>query len=811
MDVRSLRRFGPSLGIDDSESPVSAAISRNHVSTARIAMDSEIHSMKKTSKLAAAFAALSIVGVETASTLAEDVPATRGPLRTRWADDVQPGVSHSEYPRPTMQRADWVLLNGSWDYAVRPRDQEKPTEFDGRIHVPFPIESELSGVRRTVGEANRLWYRRTVDLPVRREVGRWLLHFGAVDWEATVWVNGAEVGSHRGGYTPFSCDVTAALRTEGPQEIVVAVWDPTDRGYQPRGKQVEKPQGIWYTAVTGIWQTVWLEPVPKTYLKSLHIVPKLDPDRITIRAETGGDPVPGAPVFTAKAYSGTQEIGVARSGNDGVIEFSLPGLRRWTPDSPTLYDLRVGLVLGDQSVDEVRSYFALRELAVRPDDAGVPRYFLNGAPIFLYGPLDQGWWPDGLYTAPNDEALLYDIEVTKQLGFNSIRKHVKLEPERWYWHCDRVGMLVWQDMPSGDRAAQWNPFGEFDGRGEIERTKESAENFDRELRELIDARRNHPSIVMWIPFNEAWGQFDTVRVTNWTKEYDPSRLVIGASGGNDYRVGDANDIHRYPGPARPPLEKARVAVLGEFGGLGLPLPGHTWQNEANWGYRSFETKEALAKAYFGLVDELRPLIAEGLAAAIYTQTTDVEVEVNGLLTYDRKVIKIDPDELAKAHARLYAPPPLVRIVVPTSESEGQTWRVTTSKPKDGWTALEFDDGSWTVSTGGLGTRGTPGAIVRTEWNGADIWLRRVVELDGMELVAPHFRIHHDDAVKIWVNGELALERGGYTSNYIYTPIAKWPKSSDGRYVIAVHCHQDRGGQYIDVGLADFVERPVPAE
>jgi len=584
----------------------------------------------------------------------------KGPLMTRWAKDVSPKTVHPEYPRPQMVRHQWQNLNGLWDYAITAKDAPQPTAWHGQILVPFPIESALSGVMKPLTDKQRLCYRRTFRVPGSWKGQRVLLHFGAVDWEATVWVNGKQLGTHRGGYDAFSFDVTDALKPSGDQELVVAVWDPTDRGPQARGKQVLKPGGIWYTASSGIWQTVWLEPVPASHIRDLRITPDVDQSAVTVQAQalsTGGSTelrveildrgrvIQQASVKTTPATT-SHPAQVAPQ-----LTLRVPEPKLWAPDFPHLYELRISLLEDGKKVDEVESYFGLRKIAVAKDDKGINRLMLNNKPIFQFGPLDQGFWPDGLYTAPTDEALRYDIEMTKQLGFNMARKHVKIEPARWYYWCDKLGLLVWQDMPSanvGDaKSDKLRPGREAD-----------AQQFEAELQAMIQQRYNHPSIVMWIPFNEGWGQYDTPRIAQMVKKLDPTRLVNEASGWTDRGSGDVKDIHSYPGPAAPKLEEKRVAVLGEFGGLGLPIKGHTWQDERNWGYRSFKSSEELTDAYIGLIRRLRPMTGDqGLCAAVYTQTTDVEVEVNGLMTYDRALVKMDQAAIAAANKTVYTPPP----------------------------------------------------------------------------------------------------------------------------------------------------------
>ncbi len=489
-----------------------------------------------------------------------DWAPAKGPLVTRWVKEVSPKNAHPEYPRPQMVRNGWRNLNGLWEYAIAPKDDSQPRKYDGQILVPFPIESALSGVMKAVGQDNRLWYRRTFEAPKKWAGRRTLLHFGAVDWDATVWVNGKQVGDHRGGYDPFTFDITDTLKATGPQELVVSVWDPTDAGTQPRGKQVAEPRGIWYTAVTGIWRTVWLEAVPKTYIESIKIVPDLDSASVRLVAKCSGETAACRIEARAKDWLFTRGKGQGKPGEEFVVKIKTPQL--WSPDSPFLYDLT--LTLKDENgktLDSVDSYFGMRKIEVKKDKDGINRLWLNNKVLFQFGLLDQGWWPDGLYAAPTDAALRYDIETLKKLGCNMLRKHVKVEPDRLYYWCDKLGLMVWQDMPNGDRHIRGN-------QRDIERSEESAKQFELELTRVIEAYRNHPCIVMWVPFNEGWGQYDTARIVDLIRGIDPSRLVDNASGWADRGVGDVSDIHRYPGPAAPPTEEKRAGVLGEFGGLG---------------------------------------------------------------------------------------------------------------------------------------------------------------------------------------------------------------------------------------------------
>ncbi len=712
----------------------------------------------------------------------------KGPLKTRWAIDVLPERAWPEYPRPQMVREKWTSLNGLWKYAIRPAADAQPATWDGEILVPFAVESALSGVMKAVRPEERLWYRRMFRAPPSAGGQRLLLHFGAVDWKCTVWVNGQQVGEHTGGYDPFTFDITAALKS-GENELVVAVSDPTDTGFQPRGKQVLKPGGIMYTAVTGIWQTVWLEPVPREHIESLVIVPDVDRGVVRVTARTAS----GVGDVWVKAHDGKAMV-VEKTGRAGeAIEVPVPNAELWSPDRPRLHDLEIELTDRGRVVDSVRSYFGMRKIEVRKDEEGINRLWLNNEVLFQYGPLDQGWWPDGLYTPATDEAQKYDIEMTKKLGMNMARKHVKIENARWYNWCDRLGLLVWQDMPSGD----------------ADRSAESRANYRRELKAMIDALGNNPSIVMWVPFNEGWGQHDTPAVVEWIERYDPTRPVNEASGWHNRGSSAVSDMHAYPGPGMRRPEAYRVSVLGEFGGLGMPVSGHTWQAEKNWGYVSYENADELTDAYVNLLTAMRPLIGRGLSAAVYTQTSDVEIEVNGLMTYDRDRVKMDAGRIAAAARKLYGPQPLVRTLVETSEKAPQTWRYTTTVPADGWQQPDFVDSAWQSGPGGFGTEGTPGAVVRTVWNGPDIWLRRTFELNlPPEDAAILLNIHHDEDADVYLNGKLAKRLKGFVGDYSLVLVDAEGRGAlvAGRNVVGVHCHQTSGGQYIDVGLVELVER-----
>ncbi|MFX0063555.1 MAG: sugar-binding domain-containing protein [Candidatus Hermodarchaeota archaeon] len=570
----------------------------------------------------------------------------KGQIMTRWAQDVSPECPLPEYPRPQLKRKEWLNLNGLWEYAIRPKHQHSVKTFDGKILVPFALESALSGVCKKLSHKAKLWYRRHFTIPENWKERRILLHFGAVDWEATIWINDELVGSHQGGFVPFSFEITEFLRSD-ENELIVSVWDPTDKGRHECGKQSLKPYLVFYSAVSGIWQTVWLEPVPQAYFQRLRMTPNTDNNELELemfaRYTQRGDRV------QILVKDGIKEVFSSETPINEKVVIKLTDPKLWSPQSPFLYDLTLKLVRAGEILDEIESYFAMRKISLIKDKKGFPRIALNNRPIFQYGLLDQGYWPDGLYTAPTDEALLYDIKITKTLGFNMIRKHVKVEPARWYYHCDKLGVLVWQDMPNG---------GIFNlltfrylSLGRWKKTVRDA--FCNELQAMINFLYNSPAIVTWVPFNEGWGQFETERVVKQVKSLDSSRLIDAASGWFDKKVGDIKDIHIYPGPKLPEIESHRAAVIGEFGGLGLKVKDHIWlRKRIYWAYRTASDKQELFERYSKLISQLLPMINQGLCAAVYTQTTDIEGEINGLLTYDREITKIDPDQIAELHQRL---------------------------------------------------------------------------------------------------------------------------------------------------------------
>jgi len=633
-------------------------------------------------KLHRSFMLILLLGIR--GLYAEDWKPPAGPLVTRWAKDVSPANALPEYPRPGMVRTAWLNLNGLWEYAITGKAREQsPAKFDGKILVPYPIESALSGVRKPFLPEQRLWYRRTFTIPDAWHGQRILLHFGAIDWQATVFLNGRELGGHRGGYDAFTLDLTPALRPAAPNELVVSVWDPTDEGWHLHGKQSLHPGGCSYTASSGIWQTVWLEPVPPTTsIETLHAVPDLERGvlQLIVTGRVGNEPL----TLVATALDGAQQVATARGPagftlwptlrenkvnfykNTGSwftadLELPLQDAKLWSPDHPFLYDLKVELHDQNGTVqDAVGSYFAMRSAGKQPDPKGFTRFVLNGKPTLLFGALDQGFWPDGIYTAATDAALKYDVEIAKQLGLNIIRKHVKVEPDRFYYWCDKLGLMVLQDMPTG---------GEGDARTDLPAGPEAAAQCEQEKRFLIQQRWNHPSIIAWCPFNEGWGQHDTLRYAQWIKALDPSRLVDEASGFPWHGGGDIQDNHGGVSPPNP----RQIGIVSENGGFGLATPGHDWPCEI-WTYHSFDptTGHDIDALGLGLKGQRLPVLTDrakasftqavariyadlraqkgtnGMTGQFFCQLYDTESECDGLVSYDRAVWKVDPDQIAAA-------------------------------------------------------------------------------------------------------------------------------------------------------------------
>ena len=582
-------------------------------------------------------------------------------LKTRWADEAMCDMPLPEYPRPQMVRENWVNLNGMFDFAIT-GDIEWCDEYSEEIRVPFAVESCLSGVCKRVSAKDRLWYRRKITLPESFKGKRTLLHFGAVDWECKVFINKKEVGSHVGGYCPFSMDITDALN-DGENELVVRVYDPTDEGWQNRGKQASESHGFWYTSTSGIWQTVWMEAVSENYIASYKVTPDVDNAVVMLKTD-----VVGTGELKVKIYDG--ETLVAEKAVSADDKIAVPDMKLWSPESPFLYDFVLELSADGEIADSIKGYFGMRKFSIGEYE-GYNRLFLNNEPYFQKGLLDQGYWSDGGMTPPTDEAMIYDIEKMRDLGFNMLRKHIKVEPARWYYHCDRLGMLVWQDMVSGGKALNvfhagvlpnvygvLNPIANLTkkdnayklfNRGRIEWRLQ----FEEELFEMIDSLYNYTSICCWVPFNEGWGQFDAKRIGDAIKEKDPSRFVDHASGWYDQKGCDFRSMHKYILPVILPKYDGRPIVLSEFGGYSQKIRNHVWNWEKSFGYQMYANKVALTNAYKALHEkQIIPNIKKGLSATVYTQVSDVEFEVNGILSYDRELVKIDEDVIRELNAKM---------------------------------------------------------------------------------------------------------------------------------------------------------------
>jgi hypothetical protein len=708
----------------------------------------------------------------------------QGRLMTRWAAQVDPAQTLPEYPRPQMVRTNWLNLNGVWQFQSGAAGDPVPTgqTLTGDILVPFPVESAISGVMQ---HYDRLWYRRQFVVPTAWTGQRVLLHFGAVDWESEIYVNGTSLGIHKGGYDSFSYDITPYLNSSGSQELIVRVFDPTDSAGIARGKQTLYPGGIMYTSCTGIWQSVWLEPVPQVAITKLKLVADVDNKLLKVTGSTSA--LPANLTIQATAYDDGVAVGTVSGAVEEELHLVMRNPKLWSPKAPFLYDLAVVLKQGQTVIDQVQSYFGMRKISLGTVD-GVLKMLLNNEFVFQMGPLDQGFWPDGIYRAPTDEALKYDIEQTLAMGFNMTRKHIKVEPARWYYWCDKLGLMVWQDMPSmNSYTGSPQPIDPL--------------QFKTELTNLVQGHWNSPAIIMWVIFNESQGQHDTELLCQMVKNMDPSRLVNQASGGSHYGAGDVLDIHSYPPPAAP-TSSTQARACGEYGGIGLQVPGHMWDANS-WGYTMVNSGAELAALYDSYSQQLSSFKASsGLSAAVYTQITDVEIEINGLITYDREVVKADTAQihLSNSMHRSY------QEVILTSAQTAQTWRYTTTTPSGSWYNTAFNDTSWKQAPGGFGTTGTPGAVVGTTWDTSDIWLRRSFTLGALtndEISKLVLKIHHDEGAEVYLNGVMAASVTGYTTSYVDIAVNAGAKAAlvpNAANVIAVHCNQTAGGQYIDAGL-----------
>ena len=714
------------------------------------------------------------------------------PLMSIFAKDVDPSNVWGEYPRPQMERKDWQCLNGIWNFQPLFTEKEGMPEdvYNFEILVPYPVESALSGIMK---DYRRFAYKRTFTVPEAWKERRLLIHFEAVDCECEVFVNGQSVGTHAGGYEPFEFDVTDYLTDENEQELVVKVYDATDYGNYARGKQTLFPGGIMYTSTSGIWQSVWMEPVEETYIERYTVVPDIDNSSIAVNVTTKGNSTTKA-LITVK--DGDKVVATAEVATDKKNNINIPDAKLWSPDSPFLYDLYITLVENGETLDEVKGYFGMRKISLGKVGE-YTKMFLNNEPLFHIGPLDQGFWPDGLYTAPTDAAMLYDIQKTKEMGFNMIRKHIKIEPRRWYYHCDRLGLLVWQDMPSPNSYSSITP-------PPLDKTK-----FKKELRAMMDNLYNSPCIIMWVIFNESQARHDIETLVNYVKTVDPSRLVNQDSqyGVHSSYIGDVWDIHHYPNPAYVSCPNKSLAnVCGEYGGLKYKEEGHTW-GSGDWGYATMNSRKELLETYEAYVfDLIKFSSAFGMGGAVYTQTTDVEIEINGLITYDRAIIKVDVPKIAEINKRLTNSVFQKDTIIPCATDGGTMWKMTTSKPASDWYKSDFNDSSWKEKKSGFGTAGTPNAVIGTTWSSSDIWIRKNFRLDGMNRAMADSLVMlmtHDEDCEIYINGVLLASYEGHDNNYSLVEFTKNVKDAlvyDADNTVAVHCHQTTGGQFIDLGI-----------
>ena len=570
-------------------------------------------------------------------------------IKTKWGNNLNQNNIWNEYPRPQLERKDWINLNGLWSYSITDENALNPGNLDEKILVPFSLESSLSGVMKNLNEKEILWYYREFKIPENWKNKNILLHFNAVDWKCELFINDIKIGEHIGGYSEFYFDITNKL-LEGKNKILLKVFDPSDKGYQPVGKQSLNPNGIWYTSISGIWQTVWLEPVSEKYIEKIEINNDFDNKEIKINCKLNKDE--NLPLKISLLYNEKEFMKIKGNSNSDIV-FKIPEeyFHPWSPNEPNIYRIKAELFDNeDKIIDSIESYTTIRKIEQRKDENGYYRIYLNNNKIFNMGVLDQGYWPDGLYTPPSEEAVIYDINKLKELGFNTIRKHVKIEPYRYYYYCDKIGMLIWQDMPSGDRQENKWEHHQLNAGDDVKRSDESKNNYYQEWSEIINNLKFFQCIIIWVPFNEAWGQFDTEKVVEFTNKQDPTRLINSASGGNHRKCGNFLDLHNYPEPSQYLKVENLINILGEFGGLGLDIKGHTWKDD-NWGYKTFKTKEEVTEKY----EEYINLIInsfKGFSAAIYTQTTDVETEINGLITYDRSEIKVDKGRIKAANEKI---------------------------------------------------------------------------------------------------------------------------------------------------------------
>lgn len=739
------------------------------------------------------FIAFLLLALLPASMMAQFTPKTT-PIKTQWTDQVDKNNPLPEYPRPQLVRTDWKNLNGYWEFKSGAANDAVPHNqtLSEQIVVPFAPEATLSGI---VKHYERVWYRKLITIPTNWTGKRILIHFGAIDWESEVYVNGVSMGIHKGGYDEVTYDITDQLVGTGQQEIIVRVFDPTRDFGQPRGKQTTAPGGIMYTCVTGIWQTVWLEPVAPQNIGSIKITPDIDNN--TLKLTVNSATTTGLTV-SATAKDGSVQVGKASGSANAELIIPVPNAKLWSPESPFLYDLDIKLLSGNTVVDSASSYFGMRKIAM-VRETPTPQLYLNNKPVYMMGPLDQGFWPDGIYTAPTDEALRFDIEAEKALGFNMVRKHIKVEPQRWYYWADKLGIMVWQDMPSP------NSYDAPTGMA-IEK-----EQFDIELTRMINTHLNSPSIVSWVIFNEWQAEFESPRHTLMVRSLDPTRLINQGSGHerSDEQC-DILDGHYYA-PPKCPTSTTSAVVCGEYGGIGYPIANHLWSTAGNF-YGNVSSAEALIDRYTDFSERLLMFKkTNGMSAAVYTEITDVEIEVNGFLTYDR-IYKVDPAIIKAINEKvIYETVSSAADILPTSDKAAQTWKYSTATPAVGWQNASFDDSAWASATGGFGTRvDANNNQIGTLWNTPNIWIRKTFtlgNLTALQIKNLRLSVFHDENTSIYINGVLAATLTGYSTDYIAVEISQAAKNAlvlNGTNTIAISCRQTVGGQFIDAGLSYMV-------
>lgn len=719
-------------------------------------------------------------------------------IMTTWGENMTPETAWQNYPRPNLVRPDWQNLNGLWKFAVTKINEEMPKDENWQqdILVPFAPESALSGVGRLTDPGETLWYKRTFEIAEVKEGLRYFLNFEAVDWRCQVFVNGLEAtdAPHVGGNVPFSVDVTGLVKS-GENTLVVTAWDPSNSYGQPTGKQSLSPGGCFYTRVSGIYGSVWMETTPKGYITGYNVESDIDKGEAKVTVNCAGD-LAGAKVTAEVSFGGEKVAEGEIADWSKGLTLTIPEPKLWDVNEGNLYDLKLTLETAFGK-DEVQGYFGMRKIEFKKDELGVQRIYLNNKKIFMQGTLDQGWWPDGLLTPPSDEAMQYDIDILKEHGYNFMRKHIKIEPRRYYYLCDKAGFPVWQDMVSGGQ-----------------KPEEKYHIYRAELVEMIKDLRNFPSIVVWIAYNEGWGQPDkekSVETTKWLKQIDKTRLISETSGWTDHHAGDMKDHHQYPSPLPTPKNDDRLTIVGEFGGLGLFVEGHLWDPEKKWGYRSDANVEDSLKRYAEIMDNLARTSHESFAGSVYTQTTDVETEANGLVTYDRKVVKYPTDKMRAMHKRvekiaLSTKPMTRKCFMPKGTEEKVVWKYTFTEPQGEWNAPSFNDASWKEGEGGFGNKvivNDLGAKPKTEWDTKEIYLRRAFMLKEVPDENIEMDIFYDEDPVVYVNGVEVFKKEGY--NQGYTPVLL--KKEDvkkvfkkGENVIAIGCKNKNGGAMIDLGF-----------